>query len=204
MTFKRGTARLKPRRQTYRERFLDLKWPSLAVLGLALAMLAAHLAGYRWNTTQSLPMGIYRVVDGAPSIGDLVAVCLDPDGVPEAQREPFQAGVCDNGTRPLLKCWVAGEGDVVEPRSEGLWVNESLLPWRLPEGHGPLAAGGRLDAGELWLLAPHSLSWDSRYFGAVRPLSVRRVEAVFRENPCSLLSSIEADDAHVPPYFNPQ
>ena len=120
-----------------------------------------------WNFTASVPIGLYRIGDTPPQPGDLVA--LDPTGAAKSALMSFGVLAKD---RLLLKPIVAHAGDTVCRHSLTVTVNGFLAAKARPrtrEGRLLPEWGGcwRLASSEIFLLAPHPDSFDSRYFGPV-------------------------------------
>lgn len=152
-------------------------WREIAFL--ALAVLAVRLLGdlgYRFNTSESVPRGIYSFRSGPLERGTFVAVCLPPAlsraGIDRGYLEP---GACFGGARPVLKRVLGLPGDQVTV-DETVAINGVEVPdsrrasldrrgrWldRIPAGEYTL------DVGELWLGSLHPEGWDSRYWGPIR------------------------------------
>lgn len=120
-----------------------------------------------WNASPSVPVGLYLAVRGLPRAGDLALARLPPNVAELAAHRDYLP-------RPvlLLKPVVAVTGDQVCRLGVGIFVNGHFMAWArlrdrlgrpLPVWHGCRA----LDADEMFLLAPHPDSFDSRYFGPV-------------------------------------
>lgn len=152
---------------------ISRKGVTLAVLGLSLSLLCLWLAGYRFNATASLPVGIYRLSAAAPGRGDYAAFCLEGEFAELARERGYlQAGSCPSGLRPLLKKVAGLPGDPV-PGDLAVCPADSLgraMPSVLPEGIVP--------PGMALLLAEHPGSFDSRYFGLIPLASLRKTEPV--------------------------
>jgi conjugative transfer signal peptidase TraF len=162
------------------------------LLGSALlgTLLASYVAGLRFNTTASMPIGIWWT-RAAPFTGigrgTVVTYCLPPERAKvriAVQRGYLGKGICPGGIEPLLKPVVALPGDVVTVTAEGVAVNGVAIPGSAPLDHDtaerPLhrMSPGRypVGAGETWLLSSHDpRSWDSRYLG---PLPLAGVQSV--------------------------
>lgn len=157
--------------------------------GSFLALLAAT-AGLRltYNTSASLPRGIYRIqpLERPPRRGEAVGVCLTrgaarlalargyvhPEGL-----EPYIYGVRCGARIAVIGKTVAGvPGDVVEVSPAGVRVNGVRVPHGTitPRDHRgrpvPHAVFGRrtLGEGEYWVQSPYAAaSFDSRVFGTV-------------------------------------
>lgn len=157
-----------------------------AVGGVAVAMLAmlgVKAAGFRFNATPSIPVGIYRETGGTAQKGDLVAFC-PPAASPflEALRRRYiEPGDCPSGSYEMLKRILAAKGDRVEIGPEGVRINGRLVPYSAPQladGAGRSLPGlnseWTLGDGEILVLGDSAASFDARYFG---PISARQVTA---------------------------
>jgi conjugative transfer signal peptidase TraF len=155
----------------------------LALIPPVVTFLAFDAAELRINTSESLPVGLYRV---APT-GAFVEFCPDDHGL-SAQRHYRARGACPDGAAPLLKPVAAGAGNEIALSSVGIAVNGKLLSNTAPlsrdsEGqpllHWPYGTYITA-AGTLWVASTYdSRSYDSRYFGPIREGSVRaRLERV--------------------------
>jgi len=154
-------------------------------LASAIALMAAaKLTGLRLNLTGSLPVGLYLAARGAPTRGTLVLVCLRPQVAALARVRGYvpRGGACPGGVVPIGKPVLATPGDTIAVTRTGLLVNGTPVPNSqalvLDRKGRPLPrlAVGRYLVGwdELWLLSSYSrLSFDSRYFGAIKVSEVR-------------------------------
>lgn len=140
---------------------------------------AAHASGFRVNTTESMPLGVWRLspADRAER-GDTVWVCPpNRSEIREARRFGFiPHGFCPGGFAPLLKPIAAVPGDAVGVSAAGITVNGRMIPNSAPAA---LDAQGRnlpriphrtftVGVGQVWLVSDyHPASFDSRYFGPV-------------------------------------
>ena len=154
-----------------------LRWPIIIGLVTASAIGSAWATGWRFNTTPSEPLGLYRLTPVTAQAvirrGDLISFC------PHVALYPFMVhGTCPNGGAPFLKTVVGVPGDVVDVSSAGVSINGRLLPqskvivrlkaWpglTLPSDFGV----HRLMAGEYWVYGPGDprVSFDSRNWGVV-------------------------------------
>lgn len=163
-----------------------LYWYALAILIGFLA--ACHFAGYRINVTDSLPVGIYRLVSEAPKRGDLVSFSL-PEENPYASIS-HSRNYLGRSSRPFLKRLVAIPGDDIGMNEKGILVNghrvansayESLdskgrpLPRYLITGTVPQRKALALSD-----YNPRSL--DGRYFGLVDLNDLQKVIPVLTLN----------------------
>ena len=159
-----------------------LKAPALA---LAITSLAAFglcaWGGIRFNSTGSLPVGLYRLSTAADA--NLAEFCPpEPLSRLSVVRQYRNRGNCPDGDNPLMKPIVASPGDVVVLSESGLKVNGKLLGNTAPRSqdskarplpHYPFGTY-RVSSGTVWVASSyHRLSFDSRYFGPI-PTSIIR------------------------------
>lgn len=159
----------------------------IAILLLTLGGWMLFAAGYRINTTPSLPTGVYRFEDAPVEHGSLAAYCLDgPFAALAGERGYLAPGSCPSGLRPLLKITAALPGDRLRQGSDGIRVNGSLWPFSraaITDSKGKTLSPAQLPtvvpAGMAILLSQHPGGFDSRYFGPVPLVGLRRVMPVF-------------------------
>lgn len=159
----------------------------VAVAGMVVAGMVGGGLGLRpgrlcFNSSASLPRGLYLLGDGGGARpGDLVLAC-PPAGFGRlaVARGYLGRGGCPGGSRPLGKLLLAVAGDRLEVGAGAVALDGRRLAGTATlaadlEGR-PLprvAAGARRVAdGEVWLVAAHPRSLDSRYFG---PIAVAEV-----------------------------
>ena len=163
---------------------------SISLFALSIVL---RIGGFYINTTPSLPVGLYRIVDEPVSKGAYVAFCPPQSDVFEmaVTRGYINAGNCPGGTRQLLKRVHAVAGDLVLIDETGITVNGLWLPNSAPlstDAYGAALPQYSFDAvlgeSEYLLLSdlnPHSL--DARYFGVIdRAQIVHVVRPVFTFN----------------------
>ncbi len=165
--------------------------PAALVLALSLIFWLGVLwaLGFRLNLTPSVAVGLYRLESRAPERGDLVAFCPEQGALAALalERGYLRPGLCDSGTRPLLKRLVGLPGDQLDIAPEGVRINGQLQPCsqvRTLDSHGrPLPRGG-LESGTihankaLVLSDSHKGGFDSRYFGLVDLRALRPARPV--------------------------
>jgi conjugative transfer signal peptidase TraF len=151
---------------------------ALFSLATASGLNALQMTGIRINITDSMPHGFYQVrsLFRPPRRGDTVAVC-PPSRAASLGRDRgyLGPGICPGNVEPLLKFVAANGGDIVTTSLKGVTINGQMLPksdrLRVDELGRPLSywstTANRLPTGEIWLYAPSSRSWDSRYWGPV-------------------------------------
>jgi conjugative transfer signal peptidase TraF len=155
----------------------------LAAGAIITALLTARWAGYRINSTASVPIGIWRLhpVRSPLQRGEIVALCLPPTPLflDARARGYLENGECPGGLAPVLKPIAALEGDIVELKDDGVSVNGAVMmnSKRLKTDRAgrilpqPAFQNFTVAAGELLLISKdNARSFDSRYFGPL-PLS---------------------------------
>lgn len=164
---------------------------NIFVISLVVSIVLALLwqAGYRLNLTRSLPLGLYRITDGAVERGRLASFCLeDAEYITLARdRGYLAAGSCASGLRPLLKVISGVAGDKLELHNGLIAINGEPLAGTAIAGtdsQGRPLPPSRLVPGVippdkvLLLSQHHSGSFDSRYFGLVPLATLRLVEPI--------------------------
>jgi conjugative transfer signal peptidase TraF len=155
---------------------------ALVVVGVSVAAFQlCDFLGLRFNTSPSLPVGLYVVT--ADTNANLVEFCpAEPFASLAIVRGYREPGACHDGAAPLLKPVIARSGDMVELSARGMSVNGVLLPNTAPLSKDtkgrPLEAwpfGSYLVAPEtVWVASSyHPRSFDSRYFGPVSTAAIR-------------------------------
>ena len=145
----------------------------LAALALLFIASAHHSPPLLiWNATASAPIGLYRIEQTPPRVGDLVLVRL---AGPIAALA-YQRAYLPRSTY-LLKPVSAVSGDrvcrfgshiLVRDRLTAIALASDTIGCTMPMWHGCRT----LQPEELFLLAEHAASFDGRYFG---PLSTQHV-----------------------------
>lgn len=139
---------------------------------IALALLAAAQRWKQplliWNATPSVPIGLYRVAyRPSPGPGHLVVVRLPPRIAQLASRRSYLPR-----SAYLVKPVTAITGDRVCRFGARVFVRHRFAVQVRPRDRLgqplPVWQGCRtLGAGQLFLLANHQHSFDSRYFGSI-------------------------------------
>lgn len=153
------------------------------VLGATAKLLALY-----WNTSPSIPLGLYRATSEPVRVGSFVLLCLPEGGVfQEAYRRGYLGGgVCAGGAGYVMKRVMAAHGDHVELDDDGVRVNGQPLPDSAPvrfDGAGrPMphlqATSATLTPDQVLLMSDRfALSFDARYFGLT---SRRQIKTVIR------------------------
>jgi len=163
----------------------------LAVLILTLSIsvfvlsIGARISGIYINTTSSLPVGFYKVVDEPIVNGAYVAFCLPQNVVFDMARDRsyINRGDCPGGYGLLLKRVFALSGDTVSIDQAGIFVNGEHLPnsaQLTADAEGQPLPQYRLqtvlDDSEYLLLSDlNPQSFDARYFGLIARDQIQQV-----------------------------
>jgi conjugative transfer signal peptidase TraF len=130
-----------------------------------------------WNTSVSVPTGLYTIKNRPPVRGDLVLVRL-----PEHARELAGQRSYLPTDIPALKRVAALDGDIVCRFGRAVSANgETVAIARMNDGFAfimPLWSGCvKLNDGQVFLLSHHPKSFDGRYFGVTDMAEVMGVAA---------------------------
>ncbi|MDP3280432.1 MAG: conjugative transfer signal peptidase TraF [Nitrosomonas sp.] len=144
---------------------------------LFVLSIGARISGIYINTTPSLPVGFYKVVDGPIVNGAYVAFCPPQDAVFDMamDRSYINRGNCPGGYGLLLKRVFAQSRDTVSIDQAGIFVNGEHLPNSAQltadaDGHAlpQYRLQAVLDDSEYLLLSDlNPQSFDARYFGLI-------------------------------------
>ncbi len=139
----------------------------LTMIGACLGVLSLQPRSPRlaWNYTESVALGLYHIDQATPQKGDLLAVA--PAG---AVLEVLSQYKVLPSNRVLLKHLAASAGDTVCRHATSLTINGAFAATALETTKSgislPLWEGCKqLSTDQIFLLAPHPLSFDGRYFG---------------------------------------
>ena len=151
---------------------------SLLLMGIIL-----FLAGLRFNSTKSIPVGLYRTSAEPVGKGDYVLFCPPetPIFLEARERGYISAGFCPGNLGQMMKRVLAVGGDVVSISDNGVSVNGTALPLSKPIHADP--AGRPLPRyhsddfvirkNEVLLMSDASAtSFDGRYFGPVHQFQI--------------------------------
>ena len=128
-----------------------------------------------WNVTPSTPIGFYIVTQAMPERGDLVVTRLPPGMEALAVSRAMLSA-----NTPVLKPIAALAGDLVCRFGSTVTINGRFAAMaRQLDRHGrtlPIWRGcRRLSVSQVFILAGHPDSFDSRYYG---PLDAHRARGV--------------------------
>lgn len=164
---------------SYRTRYSPLLYVAVVLL---LATLVAYAAGIRFTLTPSVPRGFYLYTDDPVEIGQLATFCPPEDAAAYAlERGYLHRGNCPGGVAPLGKYVLAGPGDTVVIREEGVRVNGRAVPGsavyhrdRMGRELPHYAFGEHIVGPDSLFMfsSHHPRSFDSRYFGPVPASSI--------------------------------
>ena len=156
---------------------------------LVLASIAViKQAGFRINTSPSIPLGIYRTTTTPLSVGSYVLLCPENKEpfITAQKRDYIGAGYCPGGLGYMFKRVAAMPNDIITTTANGMYINGKLYPDSKPFKHDALnrtlpiwhANQTRLKAGEVVLMTEGDKnSFDARYFG---PLPEQQIVSVVR------------------------
>jgi conjugative transfer signal peptidase TraF len=97
-----------------------------ATIAFMGAFLSCGWLGLRFNTSPSLPLGLYvTTADGSANLAEFCPA--EPFATLSIARGYRDPGACGDGAAPLLKPIVASAGDTVELSAVGISVNGVLL-----------------------------------------------------------------------------
>jgi len=163
----------------------------LAVLILTMSVslfvlsIGARISGIYINTTPSLPVGFYKIIDEPIVSGAYVSFCPPQDAVFDMARDRsyINRGYCPGGYGLLLKRVFAKSGDTVFIDQTGIFVNGEHLPNSAQlkidaDGHAlpQYRLKAVLNDSEYLLLSDlNPQSFDARYFGLIKRDQIKQV-----------------------------
>ena len=158
----------------------DLLSRRIVIGGLSclLAIVTLCWAGFRFNTTDSEPVGVYWALNRPAKRGDMVFVSPPASRffTQAHERGYLETGFTPAGTCHLIKTLAAIAGDRVTITPKAVTVNGHALPNSAPKAYDYagrpmqpyLLNNYQLGADEVLLVSDYNpLSYDSRYFGPV-------------------------------------
>lgn len=166
-----------------------IKILAVSVLAVSVSLfvlsIGAKISGIYINTTPSLPVGFYKVVDEPIVSGAYVAFCPPQNEVFDTaiNRRYLNQGNCPGGYGLLLKRVFAQSGDRVLIDQAGIFVNGEHLPNSAQlktDAEGQPLPQFRLKAVlndfEYLLLSDlNPQSFDARYFGLIARDQIKQV-----------------------------
>lgn len=163
-----------------------LKYFSVVLISITLLGGICLVAGIRINTSESIPLGIYRSSEGPVKKGDFVLFCPPPSLVFDMAKERgyLAGGLCPGGYGYMMKDVAGISCDIVTVNDDGVRVNGILLPESRPLQADPAgrplphfqADSYTLGRSEVLLMSNVcSLSFDGRYFGPINGSQIKAV-----------------------------
>lgn len=163
-----------------------LKYFSIAVFCVTLLGGICFIAGIRINTSESIPLGIYKSSERPVKRGDFVLFCPPPNPIFDTakKRGYLAGGLCPSGYGYMMKEVVGTSGNIIAVDADGVRVNGFLLPKSKPMQADPAgrplphfhADSYTLGRSEVLLMSNVcSLSFDGRYFGPINRLQIKTV-----------------------------
>ncbi|MFZ7175074.1 conjugative transfer signal peptidase TraF [[Pasteurella] aerogenes] len=158
------------------------KWFTFSLITLFFIMSASYFVGIRINTTPSIPIGIYKVIDKNPSKGDIVSFC--PPNTPLFQEVKLRGwvnkGFCDGELGTMMKILVAEAGDIISIEPSGVFINGDRYPYskQVPKLNLPVMElyNYSLTDGEILTMTDNNpLSFDGRYYGILNKSAIKSV-----------------------------
>lgn len=151
----------------------------VAIGGVFFLMLCgmAYAVGARFNSTRSIPVGLYWATSDPVEKGAYVMFCPPRAVLFDVARERgyIGAGYCPGGYGYMMKRILAAKADVVSVEDDGVRVNGDLLPHSRPssvDNRGrpmpKFRAVTVLGTSDVLLMTDiNDASFDGRYFGPV-------------------------------------
>ena len=163
-----------------------LKFLSIALISIIVIGAFFFAAGIRINTSESIPVGIYRTCNSPIEKGDFVLFCPPPSFVFDMAKERgyIAGGLCPGGYGYMMKDVAGTSGDIISVDDSGVHLNGVLLPKSRqlkadPAGralHPFQADSYTLGRSEVLLMSEVcGLSFDGRYFGPINRSQVKTV-----------------------------
>lgn len=152
---------------------------SLILLAVIECGVVMYLKGYRFNYTQSYPTGIWAFEDSPPALMDLALVCPpDNHSTQEAKKRNYIiGGKCPGDFREMIKRIYAGPGSVVVVTESEVLINGAkTADIQKEDSRGrpmrPFIGIHVLGHDEFWVMSEEPQSFDSRYFGPIKPANI--------------------------------
>lgn len=146
-----------------------MKKRPIAGIGVGLVLLVAPAPREAtvyvvWNASPSVPIGLYSIVHRRPEVGELALVRLREDLAEIADRRGYL-----QRSALLLKPVAASAVDRVCRFGADVFIQSRLVARAMIDSTPlpPWQGCRTLGSSELFLLAEHPASFDSRYFGPV-------------------------------------
>jgi conjugative transfer signal peptidase TraF len=163
-----------------------LKFLLISIFSIIVIGAVCFAAGIRINTSESIPVGIYRTCNSPIEKGCFVLFCPPPDPVFDMAKERgyLAGGLCPGDYGYMMKDVAGISDDIVAVDADGVRVNGIMLPESKPLQADPAgrplphfqADSYTLGRSEILLMSDVcSLSFDGRYFGPINRLQIKTV-----------------------------
>lgn len=162
------------------------------VIWLIVLSISFPLFGLLWNFSDSMPAGIYRIVNEPIKRGSIVVFCLNDEAAKISKARGYVDSYflptgCANHLISLIKPVVAVAGDSVSQNYQGIKVNGNFVlnsAFLIKDSKGRLMPKPSLPEivpkNQLLLISSYSrFSWDSRYYGFIPVKDIRAVVRPF-------------------------
>ncbi|MDG6882828.1 conjugal transfer peptidase TraF [Phocoenobacter uteri] len=147
-----------------------------------LFIVSGYFLGIRINTTPSIPVGIYKIIDKTPEKGDVILFCPPNNFLFQEARNRMwiNKGFCDGELGMMMKILVASEGDKVSINSFGVTINGNyyLHSKRISGLNIPVKSFNNyiLKKGEMLTMTDKNpMSFDGRYYGILNYKNINNV-----------------------------
>lgn len=173
---------------------------------LSLTLLFRSL-GYRINTSDSIPKGLYRITASQPAKGGYVIFCPDThNSFKEAVKRGYiEKGICPSGYGYMMKKIVAARGDTVSTTKAGIVINHKILAFSSPKfvdgAHRTLHPWQvtlyTLKKNELLTMTDQDeWSFDGRYYGLIKTNQVKGMITPIWVKPMETKSDVRKLKSH--------
>ncbi len=104
----------------------------ISIMSIALSLM---VMGFRINTTDSIPVGLYRITNTKNLKNSFVIFCPDDSQAFRIanDRGYIGSGLCPGGYGYLMKKVVAIKDDIISVTSKGVYVNQKIIPFSKPK-----------------------------------------------------------------------
>lgn len=154
---------------------------------LPFALASASLVGLttlcyqqniRFNSSSSMPYGLYKKANGDINRGSIIAACLPSNiAIEGVKRGYLGKGICPDGSSPIIKKLIGLPGDQIIINQKEIIVNGQhyLAPQQRYDSNKLLIRSWvkintPINSNGYWLYGENNptRSWDSRYYGSIK------------------------------------
>ncbi|HCD9498739.1 conjugative transfer signal peptidase TraF [Legionella pneumophila] len=154
-------------------------WTAVFMLSIFVLSVLLVVMGFRINTTDSIPIGLYRMTADKNLKNAYVIFCPDDRAVFQQalKRGYINSGLCPDGYGYLMKKVVATTGDKLTVNNKGVFVNDRLIPYSQHQLKDALnrslpqwqAKNYQLNDDEVMTMTDQNQwSFDGRYYGPIK------------------------------------